>query len=278
MFKSYQPYLQNICRTLYKTLCPVARWIRVHIVNTLTRNLAPFTKGHSFSGELGKEHHAKGSAGAETPGRRDRDGSDGRQDRNGRNRRHQAKHSGPHKKRQGRGRSACTEIDFRGTQQDREEGRSGPVGLMHDSRLIANKLIQKAAENGNTFTPMQLLKLVYIAHGWMLGLYGIPLIRDRIEAWKFGPVIPRLYHEIKRFGGGPVPDNLAHNENAHLALVEENLIEQIYDIYGKRSGIALSKLTHKFNTPWDRVYDAYNINISIPNDIIEEHYKALSAS
>ena len=37
---------------------------------------------------------------------------------------------------------------------------------------------------------MQVLKLVYYCHAWMLGLYGRPLIRQPIEAWRYGPVVP----------------------------------------------------------------------------------------
>lgn len=147
---------------------------------------------------------------------------------------------------------------------------------MHDSRMIANKLLNMAGEKGNTLTPMQLLKLVYIAHGWMLGLYGLPLIRDRIEAWKYGPVIPRLYHAAKGYEDNPILDELPQDSDDTTAPVEDNLLEQVYNIYGKHSGIALSNLTHKADTPWDRVYKPGVSNIPIPNDIIEEHYQALS--
>lgn len=35
---------------------------------------------------------------------------------------------------------------------------------MHDSRIIANRFLELAERNGDTLTPMQVLKLVYIAH------------------------------------------------------------------------------------------------------------------
>jgi uncharacterized phage-associated protein len=146
---------------------------------------------------------------------------------------------------------------------------------MHDSRLIANKFLERANAAGKTLTPMQLLKLVYIAHGWMLGLYGIPLTRDRIEAWKFGPVIPNLYHAIKHCGDGPVLNELP-TQNDQLVPVEEDLIRQIYDIYGGHSGIALSNITHQVGTPWHRVYVSGASHIPIPDDIIQEHYQQIS--
>ena len=67
---------------------------------------------------------------------------------------------------------------------------------MHDSNKIANEFLRLAKESGQSLTPMQLLKLVFIAHGWMLGLYGEPLISDDVQAWKYGPVIPDLYQTL----------------------------------------------------------------------------------
>ena len=75
---------------------------------------------------------------------------------------------------------------------------------MHSSIRIAVETLELAKNpHYKEITTMQLLKLVYIAHGWMLGLYDLPLISDEV-AWLYGPVIPNLYKEIKSYGGGPV--------------------------------------------------------------------------
>ena len=41
-------------------------------------------------------------------------------------------------------------------------------------------------------TVMHILKLTYLAHGWMLGFHKRPLIKEPIEALIYGPVIPIL--------------------------------------------------------------------------------------
>ena len=146
---------------------------------------------------------------------------------------------------------------------------------MHDSRQIANWFIDAANEQGNVLTPMQLLKLVYIAHGWMLGLYGRPLIGDKIEAWKYGPVIPRLYHAIKHCKDRPVTNHITAEE-LEFAEIETDLLKQVYEAYGTESGIELSRLTHMKGTPWELVYEPQYTHIPISNDIIEQHYKTLA--
>ena len=53
-------------------------------------------------------------------------------------------------------------------------------------------------------TPIHILKLVYIAHGWSLAIGEHPLIRNEIEAWEYGPVIRSLYDAVKRYGRDPI--------------------------------------------------------------------------
>lgn len=147
---------------------------------------------------------------------------------------------------------------------------------MHDANKVANRLLDFAADAGNTLTPMQLLKLVYICHGWMLGLYGVPLIDDPVQAWKFGPVIPRLYAAIKAFRDQPVRGLLpVRARDEEFLEIEDGLIKQVYEIYGNMSGPALSRLTHNVGSPWERTYVDGISNLVISNDIIEDHYRDL---
>ncbi len=67
--------------------------------------------------------------------------------------------------------------------------------ISHDSRAIANIFVQMAQEQGETLlTMMKLLKYIYFAHGWTLGYLNHPLICHNVEAWKYGPVVPEIYH------------------------------------------------------------------------------------
>lgn len=76
--------------------------------------------------------------------------------------------------------------------------------MSYDSRTIANHFIALAEIEGRTITPMTIQKLVYLAHGWSLGLFDEPLIDDTVEAWEYGPVIPSLYNAFKKYGNNPI--------------------------------------------------------------------------
>lgn len=146
---------------------------------------------------------------------------------------------------------------------------------MQNSATVANRFLELAGAHGDALTPMQVLKLVYIAHGWMLGLYGRPLISEEVEAWQYGPVIPDLYNAMRRFKSQPVQGAI-RNGNGRLDDQEENIIDQVYRIYGQKSGPALSRLTHQAGSPWQLVYRQGSFGDVIPNDLIEDHYSKLA--
>ena len=51
----------------------------------------------------------------------------------------------------------------------------------------------------NSLTPMHMIKLTYCT--WLYTCNPKkPLIKTRIEAWQYGPVIPVLYHTFKGYG------------------------------------------------------------------------------
>ena len=148
------------------------------------------------------------------------------------------------------------------------------------ARAVANEFIRLAREDGRALTPLQIIKLVYIAHGWMLALHQRPLINDRIEAWKYGPVIPSLYHDLKRYGGGsvkaPLSTFLRMRSLPELDEDETDVVSQVYKAYGKQTGIQLSSLTHRHGTPWADTWKPDFLGLAISNDLIADHYRQLA--
>jgi len=147
--------------------------------------------------------------------------------------------------------------------------------MSNKSESLAQYILWLA--RNSSITPMQLLKLAYISHGWMLGLHGKPLINESAEAWQYGPVIPSIYHKYKKFGGRAITE-VPNKEPNNLTDEEKDLIGQVWNIYGKYTGLQLSALTHKADTPWGTTRRLVGPGAAISNDLIEDHYRTLAAS
>lgn len=135
---------------------------------------------------------------------------------------------------------------------------------------IANRFVHIAKEESKTLTVMQLLKLVYLAHGWHLGVFGEPLIKEQVQAWKYGPVIHELYLDIKDFRSSPVVMEPARDV---LDKDAEKTINWVYQHYGHLTGIQLSAITHWEGSPWSLTYEPGSYGTTISNDLIEDYYR-----
>ena len=143
-----------------------------------------------------------------------------------------------------------------------------------DSSCAAKFLIDIANERKYSgITPLKLIKMVYIAHGWMLALYDEPLIADDIEAWKYGPVVHPLYQKIKKFKDRQITE-LPDDDNAELSEAQKSILAQTYEKYHHLPATQLIALTHNDGTPWAQIYSGKLYQV-IPNNVIKEYYKNL---
>jgi uncharacterized phage-associated protein len=146
---------------------------------------------------------------------------------------------------------------------------------MYDVIDIADEILRIAKRREKSLTPLQLMKLVYISHGWSLGLDRGDLFSNRIEAWKYGPVIPDLYRATKSYGRDPIPLDKIDLRAMSVDTATSAFLEKVFEKYGHLSWYQLSQLTHRAGTPWQQVYDPLEMGTEIPDGIIREHYKGL---
>ena len=79
---------------------------------------------------------------------------------------------------------------------------------------------------------------------------------DKIEAWDFGPVVPKAYRKYKQFGSSDIPtiiDFEKSDSNDCITGDDKNLINTVIDKFADYSATDLVGLTHK-QSPW---IDAY---------------------
>jgi len=124
--------------------------------------------------------------------------------------------------------------------------------MSEKSLRVANTFLELGWREESPITPMKLQKLVYFAHGWMLGLFDQPLIDEQVEAWPYGPVVPSIYHTFKSFRNGSIseaaPDAGVIPEEPQT--LDRQMIDRIWEVYGKVTAYELSALTHIAGSPW----------------------------
>lgn len=133
--------------------------------------------------------------------------------------------------------------------------------MAYSAVSVANSIIKLAKEKGiNDLTPMKIQKLMYFAQFFYLKNFedGV-LIDDNFVRWRFGPVIPSLYYQLKNYGSNPVDDYIRQLSPDYEAIVymmskkdstSWNFLDQVFDTFGHLDGIALSALTHRDNSSW----------------------------
>lgn len=147
---------------------------------------------------------------------------------------------------------------------------------VYDAITIADEILKIAKSRGKTMSPMKLMKLTYIAHGWSLAVLKRDLFSNRIEAWQYGPVIPDLYHATKKYGRSEIPLSMIEApDKSSVDPKTRAFLEKVYDLYGGYSAIGLSDMTHQSGTPWALRYEPGTKRIEIPDDLIKEHYEGL---
>lgn len=142
------------------------------------------------------------------------------------------------------------------------------------STLVARQFVKLAEKEKNSLTPLQLIKFSYLAHGWSFAYLDEPLVCEEVEAWKYGPVFPELYHILKRNKGEKV-DQVAKSlvekfsEYPKLRRREKRLIKSVYETYKNLSGSQLISLTSRKGTPFSETSQGEIID----SERIEKYYK-----
>ncbi len=118
-------------------------------------------------------------------------------------------------------------------------------------------------------TNLKLQKLLYFGQAVSLSLRKVPLFEDKIEAWKFGPVVPAVYDFLKVFGNKPVTITANTEEiDAETA----GLLEDVWSVYGKFSAHELVNISHS-HLPWKEIFLSGSENSGeITQERIKEYY------
>lgn len=131
---------------------------------------------------------------------------------------------------------------------------------------IANYLLSLARSDKKNLTVIQVIKLTYFVYAWYLALHKKKLFGEKIQAWQYGPVIPSLYHEFKRFGRNPIEgyaidflgDSNPEQDSWDVPFPEDDdeavlkIANIVWQHYGSKTASQLISITHKENSAWSQ--------------------------
>lgn len=114
---------------------------------------------------------------------------------------------------------------------------------------IAKKIVCRTdVEHGDTISNLKLQKLLYYMQGFHLALFDAPFFNEAIEAWTYGPVVPVVFREFKRYQNRAInPQN--YSDELVLTDEEQQLFDGVYDEYNRFSAVVLMQMTHS-EGPW----------------------------
>lgn len=109
---------------------------------------------------------------------------------------------------------------------------------------IAKYFLWKAEQDEERLSNLKLQKLVFYAQGLHLALEGTPLFDEKIKAWEYGPVVPQLYHDYKKYGAVGIPPD----EDFEVESINgetRDFLDDIYNVFGQFSAPRLMEITHE---------------------------------
>ncbi|MEM9415892.1 MAG: type II toxin-antitoxin system antitoxin SocA domain-containing protein [Planctomycetota bacterium] len=157
--------------------------------------------------------------------------------------------------------------------------------MERDSLELANWFLDRAERDGRSLTLLQVLKLVYIAHGWHLAFLDEPLVSEQVEAWKHGPVLRSIYRSLAQYGGRPIDGRAMEDVGPDAGQPipayrsddgnAEALLTAVWNKYGRMTAGQLYTITHEEGSPWAQTWHEgarYGRPLVIDNDLIKRHY------
>lgn len=147
----------------------------------------------------------------------------------------------------------------------------------HDSRAVANRILEIARNKGISLTIMQLVKLIYFANGWWLAFKGESLSKHPAQAWQYGPVYPLVYKPFSKEGPRPLTRLISDRETGKVYSdrfdeEEERMLDWVVERYGRMPAFKLSQMTHTPDGPWQATVNEQGHYKDISEALTKAHF------
>lgn len=157
---------------------------------------------------------------------------------------------------------------------------------MYDVLEVCRHIVNYCNDHDYSITNLKLQKILYFIQADFLVSTSQKCFNDRIEAWDFGPVVPKAYRAYKQFGNSYIPKVTYYVEkndsdfwsskvkqytDTVITEPDKKRIDEIVDALSGYSATELVKITHQ-QKPWINAFSSQN-NKEITTGAIEEYFK-----
>lgn len=145
---------------------------------------------------------------------------------------------------------------------------------------VVNSLLWKGfKEKVDDLNSLKLQKMLYFLHGWYLAITNEALIDQSFIKGKYGPVIPDLVEDLKKYGTQPIDDYILEYDKQNCKFVPFfvnlqskpqfiHILEQVWKTYYSLTSLQLSSLASCDSSPWATTLD----NQAIDNEKIKMYF------
>lgn len=143
---------------------------------------------------------------------------------------------------------------------------------MYKASDVARYIIERCKEKNRTVSNLKLQKILYFVQAEFLVTKNQPCFIEAIEAWDFGPVVPKVYFEYRMYGGANIPCIGKSKVKQLISVRDQKILNGIIDECSQYSASALVEITHN-QTPWMEAYNQPGYNNEITVESIKDYFE-----
>ena len=110
----------------------------------------------------------------------------------------------------------------------------------HSAIEVAKALLYSAAQDRMKINHLKLQKLLYLLQGWCLYFLNHKFFDDKIEAQKYGPIIPSIWYTYGEYKNDVIGDS--GEPISQLDFKEEELLKEVWRVYKNYDSLELSQM------------------------------------
>lgn len=137
---------------------------------------------------------------------------------------------------------------------------------------IAKYILTKCSKEESPISNLQLQKMLYYIQYEFLTKKNKPLFDDDFEAWKFGPVVPKVYYTYSYMGAFKIIANYDNYDSLckEITSDDKKLLDNVIENKRQKDVWFLVDDTHKKGGAWDKIF---NNGIGLGNIISKKEIK-----